>query len=516
MSEVKNLTKNTVIFAIGSFSVKLIQFFLMPLVTGVMTKSDYGLSESLVSLVELLLPILTLGLQDAVFRFSMKDDVDQKKVISSTMIIVVAGFFLIALGSGIASIFLNYRYCILFALLFVCVALSNVWGQYVRGIGRVKTFAVSGIVQAVALAISTAIFVYKLRWGGEGYMLAMLCGYASSLLILFTVGGVYKGLSFRNWDKEVIKPMLRYALPLIPNNLSWWFVQVVNRYILIYFAGTAAAGVFVANSKMASFINIFGTIFLQAWTISSVKAITQSDRGKFNSDVFRVYSLFLQVVACGLLLILPFLSSFLLRGEFADTWRYSALPIFTAILSCYTAFFGAYYGAALKSKMVMVSTLIGALVNVVLAVLLTWLWGIVGSLVASIVSYFVITLIRIIDTQKYSDIKVNWIREAVVLLLVLGQAIFILKSNELNLWIYYGVQLGIIAVIAIIKHRDLYQLIVGLVGIVKKLFKKSSATVSVAQQESSETIEQEQTIDQENMIEQDGVDQQEPKQEPKQ
>ena len=489
MREVKNLTKNTVIFAIGSFSVKLIQFFLMPLVTGVMTQSDYGLSESLVSLVELLLPILTLGLQDAVFRFSMKDDVDQKKVISSTMIIVVAGFFLIALGSGIASIFLNYRYCILFALLFVCVALSNVWGQYVRGIGRVKTFAVSGIVQAVALAISTAIFVYKLRWGGEGYMLAMLCGYASSLLILFTVGGVYKGLSFRNWDKEVIKPMLRYALPLIPNNLSWWFVQVVNRYILIYFAGTAAAGVFVANSKMASFINIFGTIFLQAWTISSVKAITQSDRGKFNSDVFRVYSLFLQVVACGMLLILPFLSSFLLRGEFADTWRYSALPIFTAILSCYTAFFGAYYGAALKSKMVMVSTLIGALVNVVLAVLLTWLWGIVGSLVASIVSYFVITLIRIIDTQKYSDIKVNWIRESVVLLLVLGQAVFVLMSSGIKTWVFYVVQLAIIVAIAIIKRKDLYSLLQGLVSIVKKLTNKKTPVSASEQQTPTETIE---------------------------
>ena len=489
MREVKNLTKNTVIFAIGSFSVKLIQFFLMPLVTGVMTQSDYGLSESLVSLVELLLPILTLGLQDAVFRFSMKDDVDQKKVISSTMIIVVAGFFLIALGSGIASIFLNYRYCILFALLFVCVALSNVWGQYVRGIGRVKTFAVSGIVQAVALAISTAIFVYKLRWGGEGYMLAMLCGYASSLLILFTVGGVYKGLSFRNWDKEVIKPMLRYALPLIPNNLSWWFVQVVNRYILIYFAGTAAAGVFVANSKMASFINIFGTIFLQAWTISSVKAITQSDRGKFNSDVFRVYSLFLQVVACGLLLILPFLSSFLLRGEFADTWRYSALPIFTAILSCYTAFFGAYYGAALKSKMVMVSTLIGALVNVVLAVLLTWLWGIVGSLVASIVSYFVITLIRIIDTQKYSDIKVNWIRESVVLLLVLGQAVFVLMSSGIKTWVFYVVQLALIVAIAIIKRKDLYSLLQGLVSIVKKLTNKKTPVSASEQQTPTETIE---------------------------
>lgn len=488
----------------------------MPIVTGVMTKADYGLSESLISLVELILPILTLGIQDAVFRFGMKEDVDPKKVISSSMVIVVAGFCIVALGSGVVSIFYNYRYCILFALLFMCVTLSNVWGQYVRGIGRVKTFAVSGIVQAVALAISTAIFVYKLRWGGEGYMLALLCGYASSLLILFTVGGVYKGLSFRNWDKEVIKPMLRYALPLIPTSLSWWFIQVVNRYILIYFADTGAAGVFVANSKMASFINIFGTIFLQAWTISSVKAITQSDRGKFNSDVFRVYSLFLQVVACGLLFILPFLSSFLLRGEFADTWRYSALPIFTAILSCYTAFFGAYYGAALNSKGNMISTIVGAVVNVVCATLFIWLWGIVGAFVASIISYFAMTLVRIIDTQKYSDIKVNWFKEGFVLLLVLGQAIFILKSNGLNLWIYYAVQLGVIAVIAIIKHRDLYQLIVGLVGIVNKLVKKKSATVSAAQQAPSESIEQEQASEQENMIEQDGVDQQEPNQPPKQ
>lgn len=495
MSEAKNLTKNTVIFAIGSFSVKIIQFFLMPIVTGVMTKADYGLSESLISLVELILPILTLGIQDAVFRFGMKEDVDPKKVISSSMVIVVAGFCIVALGSGVVSIFYNYRYCVLFALLFMCVTLSNVWGQYVRGIGRVKTFAVSGIVQAVALATSTAIFVYKLRWGGEGYMLALLCGYASSLLILFTVGGVYKGLSFRNWDKEVIKPMLRYALPLIPTSLSWWFIQVVNRYILIYFADTGAAGIFVANSKMASFINIFGTIFLQAWTISSVKAITQSDRGKFNSDVFRVYSLFLQVVACGLLFILPFLSSFLLRGEFADTWRYSALPIFTAILSCYTAFFGAYYGAALNSKGNMISTIVGAVVNVVCATLFIWLWGIVGAFVASIISYFAMTLVRIIDTQKYSDIKVNWFKEGFVLLLVLGQAVFVLLSQGITKWIYYVVQLGVIAIVLIVKRKDLLSLIRGLLGILRKLSKKQRVQTQLVQSQQPDSVGEAQEIE---------------------
>lgn len=233
MGNYKQLSKNTAIFAIGSFSVKIIQFFLMPIVTIAMTAEEYGTAESLVSLTELIIPLCTLGLQDAVFRFVMLPDISAKKVLSTTMAIVAGGFILVCGGAAVAALRMDAKLCLLFAVLYLCVALSNIWGQYVRGSGRVKTFAFSGILQALMLAGTTAVFVYWKHWGAYGYLLSLVAAYLSSLIVLFFAGGTYRAIGLRGFDKALCKKMLRYALPLIPNMLCWWFIQVVNRYIII-------------------------------------------------------------------------------------------------------------------------------------------------------------------------------------------------------------------------------------------------------------------------------------------
>lgn len=95
--------------------------------------------------------------------------------------------------------------------------------------------------------------------------------------------------------------------------LCWWFIQVVNRYIIIYFDGEAGAGLYIATSKIATLINIFGTIFLQAWTIATVKGMNDEDKGEFNTNIFRIYSTFLICAASALMFILPLISGFLLQ-----------------------------------------------------------------------------------------------------------------------------------------------------------------------------------------------------------
>lgn len=455
----------------------------MPLVTGVMTQEDYGLSESLVSLAELLIPLLTLGLQDAVFRFTMMDDVSPKGVLSTTLTIVLGGFSVLIVGSGLAMFKLNPQYCMLFAGLFVCVSLSNIWGQFVRGLGRIKVFALSGIVQALTLALSTFVFVYHLRWGGIGYILALIIAYSSSLLILFFPGHVFKNISIKSFDKKLLKRMIKYAAPLVPNMLSWWFVQVVNRFILIYYLGEGAAGVFVANSKISSLINIFGTIFLQAWTISTVKTINQEDKGEFNSGVYRNYATFLQLATSGIMLLLPLLSAFLLKGEFAETWQYSAVPIYTALISCFTAFFGAYYGAALNNRMVFVSTLAGAVVNVVMCVILTKFVGILGAMFASMLAYVVMTTIRMVDSQKYSNIKIKWVKEIPVFVLVFGQVMVALLYRKMPMWAYYVANASVFGVICLIKFKEIKEIVLTMVGLLKKLFGHKNAIKEVSNEE---------------------------------
>ncbi len=482
MSEYKTLAKNTVIFAVGQFSVKVIQFFLMPILTIAMTTEDYGSAESVVSLVELLIPLFTLGLQDAVFRFCMRKDVGRNTVLSSTMAVVLIGLIFIVAGSLLALIKLPMELCILFIFLYICYALSNIWGQYIRGAGYIKTYAACGVLQAIMLAGCVAIFVYWQRWGTFGYLLAMVLAYFCSICVMFFGGKIFKCLSFKAIDKSVLKDMLKYALPLIPNGISWWFMQVVNRYIIIGFLGESAAGLYISSAKIATIINIFGTVFLQAWTISTVNSLEDKDKGEFNSRVFKIYNIFIQLCAFAILLILPYVSMFLLKGEFYEAWRYSSIAIYTAIFSCYGSFFGAFYGANMKTKVALFSTLAGAVVNTAFCFLLIQFLKLDGVLFANLLGYIVMAVVRIITTRKYSDIKINWIKETVVLLILFADALMILYSAKIPTGWYFGAQGIAIALFFIIKFKDIKLFIIHVIGLIKKLRDRRKAPANATEQ----------------------------------
>ena len=62
------------VFAVGNLLAKLIQYFLLPLYTSAMTTETYGTAELLNNLSEMLFPIVTLAIYEAVFRFAVDPD----------------------------------------------------------------------------------------------------------------------------------------------------------------------------------------------------------------------------------------------------------------------------------------------------------------------------------------------------------------------------------------------------------------------------------------------------------
>ena len=75
------LSKNTVLFTVNSFGSKMISFLLVPLYTYVLNAKDFGTADLVTSTVSLLIPILTLNIQDAVLRFALDKDKNKKDVI---------------------------------------------------------------------------------------------------------------------------------------------------------------------------------------------------------------------------------------------------------------------------------------------------------------------------------------------------------------------------------------------------------------------------------------------------
>ena len=82
MNRYKYLLKNIGLLTLSNFATKLLSFFLVPLYTNVLTTAEYGTYDLFNTTIGVLLPILTLNIQDAVMRFSMDARYSKKAIVT--------------------------------------------------------------------------------------------------------------------------------------------------------------------------------------------------------------------------------------------------------------------------------------------------------------------------------------------------------------------------------------------------------------------------------------------------
>ena len=106
MDRGKELAKNTVIIAVGKISTQFISFFLLPLYTAMLSTDEYGTVDVFNTCVALLLPVMTLQIEQGVFRYmvDVRGEKDrQQELISSALgfiiiqcVICVVGFWVVS------------------------------------------------------------------------------------------------------------------------------------------------------------------------------------------------------------------------------------------------------------------------------------------------------------------------------------------------------------------------------------------------------------------------------------
>lgn len=426
----KYLLSNTVVFAIGNLLTKLIMLLLMPLYTSKLTAEQYGIAELLNNSIEVVLPIATLCIIDAVFRFSIDDDADYKGLLSTAIDVLLKSYVVVLFLCIVFNHFSGYDYIYYFFLLYVATTFHKLFSQFARGIGHIKRFVISGIINALILVIANIILLVFFDKGVKGYLTSLIVSHFIAGIFSLVASKAYYFIDRKNINRTLLKSMLFFSIPNIPNMLSWWINNISSRYIILGFCGVGTAGLFTAASKLPSMIHLFSTIFQQAWQYSTSKEIGSKDSKLFFTDVFKYYSSFVYLVCSGLILISPYLAKLVLKGEFYDAWVYVPLLLLSATIGCFSTFFGTFYTALKNNVMAMISTGIGAIVNILMNLLLVPYIGVKGALIASVVSYLVITMIRIIDTKKYVSIKINYFLLVIQFIIILIQAIVLTLGNR--------------------------------------------------------------------------------------
>ncbi|MBR4575091.1 MAG: polysaccharide biosynthesis C-terminal domain-containing protein [Lachnospiraceae bacterium] len=422
-SKYKTLVSNTVIFAVGSILVKLISFILMPLYTSVLTTEQYGIAELLNNMIEIVLPLATLCIVEALYRFSIDEDSDRSELLTDSFVIIILGDILVGTVCSVLYFAFGYKYSFHFLLLFATTSLYRVSSEFARGIGHVKRYASYGVINALLLVISNIVLLLWLGGGISAYLLSFSIGYGVTAVVSFFASQEYRFLSADRFNTVRLKEMLRYSLPGIPNMLSWWINSASDRYIMLLFWGAGSAGLYTAAGKLPAIINLVTSIFQQAWQYSAATQIDSPDRKSFFSNVFRGYAYTCALACGGLLIANKFICRILLKSDFYPAWKYVPFLLLAATIGCIATYFGTFYNAVKNNKMLMISTLTGAACNILMNLILIPLFGGFGAAIATTVSYYLITVIRMVDINRMIDLDINYKRLILQFILVVLSAV---------------------------------------------------------------------------------------------
>lgn len=435
MGKYRYLFKNVGLMVIGQFGSRMLSFFLVPLYTSVLSTADYGTFDLYGTIVQLLVPVLTLNIYDAVLRFALdgKEDIKQVHAVAASVFLAGVLTLLILIVTNLFVGFLPIvnEYPWLFFLFYIGNALSLLLSNFARGLDDVSATVISGIVTTLTMILLNIWFLIGLGWGLFGYFAANIAGMAAGCLVY-----VFR---LRLWQYPIIprdmalgRRMVSYSSPLIANSVSWWINSASSRYIIIWISGIAANGLFSAANKIPSIISMAANLFNSAWVMSSVKEFDSEDRDGFFSKTCRTFSGAI-MICCALLIAGSYiLGDFLYRGEFHSAWKLTPLMALGSALSAVAGYLGGIFAAAKQTKIFTYSTVIGCVVNIVLCAILAKLFGVIGAAAAVAISNYVILVIRFAQIKRFMHIDLSLIREHVVYALLAAES-FMVLGVETNL-----------------------------------------------------------------------------------
>ena len=457
-SKYELLINNTLLISIGTFGSKILTFLMTRFYTEALTPSDYGEADLIIQTANLLIPLVSAGIADGVFRFVLETDDEhtakRKSIFSAGFYTISAGTAILAALSSFISIpgFLSeYKWLLIWFISASCY--HSLCAQFIRGEGKTRLFAYQGVLNTVLVIVFSILFLSVFEAGPRGYIISIAL--ADSICALYLAAGqkLWRLMDI-HLKSGMWRKMMRYSLPLVPAALFWWITSVSDRYMITWFLGSGANGIYTVASKIPAIITLISGMFLEAWQFSAVRE-SRGSRRSYISFYTNIWSMFLTVMFTGGSIIIAFSPAairLLAASEYYSAAEY--LPILTAaaILSSLVSFMGSVYIVTKRSSLSFLTTAAGAVFNIILNFLLipTHL-GIYGAAVATLCSYLLSFLIRIISIRNILPFRIYGGRLFMSILIIAVQIISSSWGGHLNT----GIQLSCFLSLAAINIHPL-------------------------------------------------------------
>jgi O-antigen/teichoic acid export membrane protein len=402
----------------------------LPLYTRALTRSQFGVAETLLTFIILASILLRLGLGEAFVRFWFQTSEDERdrlaRTTTATVLLTTSAAALLAglLAGQLSELLLGFEDAGLTRIAVLGLwAFTNLEIAYalLRVDERRRTYLVASLVNVVLTVALTVLLVVVLDQGARGYLLG---NYAASALVLLGLWWTLRArVGVPTGGALALGPMLRFGVPTVPADATVFALNVVDRAYILRTQSAAAAGLFSLSVKLATAVILAVRGFQLAWPPLAYSIEDDEDARRFYAAVTTWYVVVVGFVVAGLTLLGRWVVRLLAAPAYFAA--HEALPWVALGWAMYGLFLVLVTigGRAKITTRTFPAALAGVGVNVVALVLLVDPLGIKGAGIALVAAYAVMLVVLHLLTRRLFTVPFEWGRLAHAAALLAGVAV---------------------------------------------------------------------------------------------
>lgn len=468
MSRGRELVKNTAIVAFGKICTKFLSFFLLPFYTAVLSTEDYGIVDLLSTYATLLLPLVIFQIEDALFRFTIevREKEEEKKKVASTVLLFCAFqsiAFLIIFGGVQFFVDSPYKWYLMINILLNIFSSPLI--QLTRGLGDNATYAFASFLSAAITISLNIVFVLGMGLGADGLFMASYISNAIIICFIVWKEKVWRLVRIRYFNKDLLKNMLSYSLPLVPNTLAWWVIGASDKSVVNWFLGISQNGILSVSQKFSTMYTTFYSIFNLAWTENASIHKDDMDSEAYYSQIVETSFRVLASACLGIIAVVAIVFPWLINAKFAESYYQVPIYMLSSLLYSSIGIYSVVYVAYKKTGAIAKTSVLAAIINLVVNIGLIRYIGLYAASISSVVAYGVLFLIRYMDIQKFAKIRMKkGVTISVILLLIVDFIVYYMRITWLSV-----INLLVVAAYAVYLNRGI---VTDMLNIVKEKVKR--------------------------------------------
>ncbi len=415
----KRVARDIGLIAITQVLISLGGFFLLPIVTKMLGPDSYGIWAQINVTISLLYPIALIGLHMAFLRF-LAAETDEG--------VIREGFYSIIFFVGFTGFAISLAVYLLSDLLAVTLFGDIQASYFVKAGSFLILLTAVDLVATFYFRISreTGIYAALSLFNSFGRLILILILLVLGFGLIGVIGGIFiimlleilislvlivRRIGFALPRFTYIKEYLKYSAPITPNALIRWITESSDRFIIGFFLGVTAVGIYSAGYVIGGLIfQLMYPIQLILFPeLSRLYDRLEMEAVKLYLSISLKYFLLVAIPAVvGLSALAGPILNLFTTPQFASGAVVIPFIALSGLLAGIYQIVINITHLVKKNQFNLFIHVLAAVSNLLLNLLLIPFVGFIGAAIATLISYTITAIVAVLFSFRYIKFKIYW------------------------------------------------------------------------------------------------------------